>query len=379
MPTLDPLSLGRAAARLLGCGARPFILTDTPEMMAREGVKPEMEPWEDGLRADTGAGRFEWWYFDADLDDGTKLVVALYTKSLLSTKGALKPRVEITLSRPDGTVTKDWNDYGPEAFSARTDRCDVSIAGTVVSGDLETYVVKARGATLSADLTFRRVGPSWRSGAGKIYFDAALTAYMGWVVPIPHGTVEGTVTSPEGTRAVKGAGYHDHNWGNQPMEEVFDYWFWGRARAGGLTFLFFDAIGSKRWGGARVPLFMMANDVRIVMPAAARSSLTPSQFVADPTGGGRPYPLRLRVEAESPDARATLSFSDARVVERDDLLSDVLPAWLVPVARCLTNPWYYRFHAALTVTLVESGATREVAGAGVYELMRFGDAAALGD
>jgi hypothetical protein len=33
-----------------------------------------VEPWEDGARTDNRRGTYEWWYFDAHLDDGAKLV-----------------------------------------------------------------------------------------------------------------------------------------------------------------------------------------------------------------------------------------------------------------------------------------------------------------
>ena len=39
-----------------------------PEFLQREGLTDTVAPWEDGLRAETGRGAFEWWYFDAALE-----------------------------------------------------------------------------------------------------------------------------------------------------------------------------------------------------------------------------------------------------------------------------------------------------------------------
>src|SRR5438067_13345255 len=57
-------------------------LGSTPEDYQRIGIKPDQVlGWEDAARTDGGAGTWEWWYFDANLDDGAKLVVVFYTKS----------------------------------------------------------------------------------------------------------------------------------------------------------------------------------------------------------------------------------------------------------------------------------------------------------
>jgi hypothetical protein len=57
-------------------------LADKPEDFARLGLDPDsVQPWEDGLRTDTGPGSYEWWYFDAHLDDGSSLVIMFYTKA----------------------------------------------------------------------------------------------------------------------------------------------------------------------------------------------------------------------------------------------------------------------------------------------------------
>jgi hypothetical protein len=54
----------------------PVRLGSTPDDYARIGIAPRnIKPWEDGMRTGGARGTFEWWYFDAHLDDGAKLVV----------------------------------------------------------------------------------------------------------------------------------------------------------------------------------------------------------------------------------------------------------------------------------------------------------------
>lgn len=45
----------------------------------------------------------------------------------------------------------------------------------------------------------------------------------------------GTITINGETVEVKGSGYHDHNWGNAPMDHILDNWLWGRAQVDGIT------------------------------------------------------------------------------------------------------------------------------------------------
>src|SRR5437588_10372237 len=79
-------------------------LGSTPEDYNRIGIKPDdVLPWEDGARTDGGPGTWEWWYFDANLDDGAKLVVVFSTKSFTDIERPLAPTIRIDLDLPDGT------------------------------------------------------------------------------------------------------------------------------------------------------------------------------------------------------------------------------------------------------------------------------------
>lgn len=83
----------------------PARLGSSPEQYRKLGISPDrIEPFEDGMRTDGRKGDFEWWYFDAHLDDGSKLVITFYTKDCNQTDTALAPYADIVLDRPDGTT-----------------------------------------------------------------------------------------------------------------------------------------------------------------------------------------------------------------------------------------------------------------------------------
>lgn len=62
---------------------------------ARFNLEPHaVREWEDGARIEEVAGAYEWWYFDAHLDDGAKVTVVFL---------ALSPPLWVHVERTDGT------------------------------------------------------------------------------------------------------------------------------------------------------------------------------------------------------------------------------------------------------------------------------------
>src|SRR5512137_310295 len=98
---------------------RQIIFGIGPEFLQRDQLLAGVvAPWEDGLRADTGPGSFEWWYFDAHLDDGSTAVIVFATKSLLERGGPLKPTLLLTITRPDGQKIDRSKVFPADQFSA---------------------------------------------------------------------------------------------------------------------------------------------------------------------------------------------------------------------------------------------------------------------
>src|ERR1700728_3498804 len=115
-------------------------------------------PWEDGARTDGGRGTFEWWYFDAHLDDGTALVVVFQTKDFTDPQKPLTPLVRINLDLADGRSP-------PSLLPAAIDE-------------------------VSVDVTLTGQVPSWRPGTGRVYFGADQSHEFAWLPAVPQGTVE---------------------------------------------------------------------------------------------------------------------------------------------------------------------------------------------
>ena len=169
-----------------------LIYSRESELLQHEGLTETPAIWEDGLRTDTGPGSFEWWYFDAHLDDGSAVVIVFMTKPLLQRRDPLTPGVTITITRPDGQKLARFPLYPPAQFSAAADHCDVKIGPSWAQGDLHCYELHAEDNGLAADLVFTGIAPPWRPGTGKNYYDESLSRYFAWLPAIPYGAVQGT-------------------------------------------------------------------------------------------------------------------------------------------------------------------------------------------
>ncbi len=68
------------------------VMASSPADYERLGLSPaSIAPWEDGARTDDSPGTYEWWYFDAHLADGAKLVVAFMNKDIATPHKPLSP------------------------------------------------------------------------------------------------------------------------------------------------------------------------------------------------------------------------------------------------------------------------------------------------
>ncbi len=344
---------------------KPLFAFTSPRDLAHESLSETVQPWEDGLRADTGRGSFEWWYFDAHLDDGSTAVIVYLTKPILERHGPLKPGVSLTITRPDGSKVMEFPLYTPDAFYASKEACDVRIADSWVRGDLHQYELHAETGKLAADLTFTGLVPPWRPGAGKVGFGDE-GHYFAWLPAIPRGMVSGTLTYGGKTVSVSGIGYHDHNWGNISLNTVIDHWYWGRANLGDFTVIFVEQITTRAYGSRKLPVFMLAKGDRILTGDGNPLRLEKRDFVRHPDG--RAYPRQLDFIWENEGRSVHLALRQPELIEGASLLG-LFPVWEQKILRLFTNPYYFRFNADLELTIDFDEIQAHERGPALYEIM----------
>jgi len=341
------------------------IITTSDEELTQQGITEVVQPWEDGFRTDKGQDFFEWWYFDAHLDDGATAVIVFHTKEIMGFDGPMKPGLKFTITRPDGVQLSETPVFPAEAFSASKQHCDVKIGPNWVSGDLHTYQLHAEENGMIADLTFTGIVPPWRPRDGKVFFGDR-EHYFAWVVPIPHGKVEGTLVYDGKTHHVTGTGYHDHNWGNLSLPKVQDHWYWGRAQLGDFTVIFVEQTTTKTYGSKKLPVFLLAKGDQILTGNGNPLRLETRKFVKHP--GGREYPTELDFHWELDGNRVHIALRQPEVIDATSLL-EMLPFWKRKLLRLFANPYYFRFNAKMDLDVDFGDIQAHEQGSVLYELM----------
>ncbi|MDL4773565.1 hypothetical protein [Actinomadura xylanilytica] len=277
-------------------------LAGRPADYAALGLGRAVAVWEDGFRtAPGGPGTWEWWYFEARLDDGSTLVIVFYTKDFTEGgAGPPRPFVTLELDRPDGTRVSERATAHCGDHDFATGRCAVRIGASTFTGDHRGYRVHAELDGVTADVVLTPRTEPWRPETGHIYFGEDDERFFAWLPSVPSGSAE--VTLAVGGRAERraGTGYHDHNWGDTPVTGLIDHWYWARAAAGPYNVIASHITSEERYDRAEFPIFMLARGNRIVA-----DDCTLVRFAAydedDDPGTGRPVAGTLVFEYRAAD------------------------------------------------------------------------------
>ena len=229
------------------------------------GLTEEVRPFEDGLRTEEKAGSYEWWYFDSKYEDVSSLVIIFFTKPVTSMAKHFKPYVSLNYVHPNGTELRTT--VQSEDYSFSREGCDVRIGDCYIRGDLSHYELFFRNDEAECCLTLDGSVPSWRPDSGHIFFGKK--DYFAWLPAVPEGTVSGTLTTKQESIALRGTGYHDHNWGNKLMVLLMNDWYWGRAKIGDYVVVSSYIYANKKDGYKATPVFMLAKDGKILTGDAA--------------------------------------------------------------------------------------------------------------
>lgn len=293
---------------------------------------------DDGPHPSPSPDYFEWWYYDATLDDGSSATVALYAAEMFGTNGP--PAVLVNVLDPSGRAHTSYQKFTRDVLSFGGPG-EVRIAESSAQ-KLEGGAVRVRafgkdgdGEVVSVDLTFTPQMPGFKPGDGAVRFDGKVA--LGWAVPIPRAAVEGTVRVGAEERHATGLGYHDHNWGELNLKDTMAYWYWGRIASKDVT-LVYASVHFRDELGVEPLDIVVAGDTRRMTEALAAPEFTAgdAKYLAT---ANRDIPEGLRVVAK--DHELALQLDPKKVLEADDL-SLQIPWWERPFARLRTHPAYVR-------------------------------------
>ena len=348
-------------------------LGSTAEDYERIGIEPDhVAPWEDGARTDGSPGTYEWWYFDAHLDDGAKLVVVFFTKNFTDIGKPLAPMIRIDLDLPDGTSYNKIADFKPEEFSAAKDRCDVRIGGNTFSGNLHAYKIVATVDDIAVEVSLTGEVPAWRPQTGHWYFGPHDEHEFDWLPAVPQGTVDSTYSVAGHKHTAAGVGYHDHNWGNAPMNSLINHWYWARGQAGPYTVVASYITAEEKYGSSELPVFLLAKDGKIVADDSGKVTFQQLGTYTD-TATGKPVANVTRYTYTDGDDTYIVTFTRHRDLAVAKLIDELGGIKKLAAKLVRFDGAYLRFTGELRIEHQEAGnVIGSYADPAIWELMYLG-------
>lgn len=201
--------------------------------------KAQVDAWEDGQRLDTSnlkVGEWEWWYSDGHLFDGTFYTVTFHSR--IMEQGIPSYFMNVNIANQQGSLLNTRIPIPAENVSIQKESCDVRFGNHFIRSldGLDKYelylhpdqTTSGFGLHIFMDKTV----PSYRPGTG---FWENNGKFFAWLCVVPAAKLVGTFTVQGKEKKLQGSGYHDHNWGNCPMSDIFSDWLWSRGEVDGIT------------------------------------------------------------------------------------------------------------------------------------------------
>ena len=271
-------------------------------------LKERVELWEDGLRTDYTTNAFEWWYFDCELEDGSKIAMTYLTKSYTVPEKGLAPFIRFNYSKTDGSEIARTLTFKAEEFSASKEKCDVKIGNNTFRGDLKLYNIHIEFEDFSCDIKLENEFESWRPGTGYYKFGSD---YLAWMVATPQGSVKAKIKEGNNIKELNGHGYHDHNWGETPMNNIIHHWYWGRAQVGPYLIITSTLYGEQQLDYENVNTFFIGKDGEILAYEGKNTQYTISGVVIEPETQ-KPVPNKILVEYKDDIQKYSLTLERKR-------------------------------------------------------------------
>jgi hypothetical protein len=353
------------------------IAAKTPADYQRLGIPADhIATWEDGARTDNSKGTYEWWYFDAHLDDGAKLVIVFMNKDITTPNRPLDPLIRLNLDLANGESYSKLVQFAPGQWSAETDHADVRIAGNRFTGDLHSYRITVSLDDITVDATLTGTVAPWRPQTGYLLFGADRTKEFAWLPSVPQGTVRAEYRIDGETHTATGIGYHDHNWGNAGLVDVIHDWYWARGTVGPYTVIASYITAHERYDYEAIPVFMLARDGIVLAEDATEVRFEAEGVYTDPlTGKPVASVTRYTYDDRYSDERYVVTFRRERDLARERMIDGVKGVKRLLATAARFDGAYLRFTGDCIVQRFLGDTLVEVFDQpAIWELMYFGHA-----
>ncbi len=203
-------------------------------------------------------GGYEWWYFDGLSKDGKQgFVIIFYQSNPFSTqyirdldgdrvREVSYPAISVSLYKDGETVYYSFLEYRNNDFEWDEENKKLS-----VKNDSFSYNLDGEGGGFAINLNQQLPSGHKVEGtitgkeavADKSLIQSSSKDRHSWNLLFPHVSVETKLNmvgkNGEEELNFSGAGYHDHNTGQEPMKESFRDWYWGRYHFTDFTLVYY--------------------------------------------------------------------------------------------------------------------------------------------
>lgn len=341
-------------------------LHDSQPAFEKFGInKHQPAIWEDGKRLDEPfhPGEWEWWYTDGHFSNGMFLVASFHID--VDKDGNNNPFLMLNISRHGEKLCDLLIPFKAAEFKADKESCNVYLGENYfksISGldKYEIYIDPATAEGFGMKIQLEKLVPTYRPGTGFWETDEQ---YFAWLCAVPSGRMTGTITACGETVEVEGSGYHDHNWGNVPMDYLLDNWLWGRAEVDGITVVASSVRFNESKGGEETNLLYVANGNEIIVDAL-------NEQITCLEG----------VKIMNPDIPKKISSDCIYIVEDEeqsvyvhfDGQKSIVASFPFTNSTDIWDTWYTRFGASTTVDITKKNGERiKAIGTSSLEIMDF--------
>lgn len=274
----------------------------------------------DDARHDVGTGEnYEWWYMDASFDNGYSFVTSWQVINA-KVKGEMTDirLIQFAIYDPEGKKTFRLPFFTKDNSSASTKSCDVKMGTNYIKGSYPKYEIEFMDKNAGCKLTFENLTQGFRNVPdGITYFSRDPEMYMGWAIAQPKAKVTGVLFLDGKEIPVSGTGYHDHNWGNTMLIDIYNFWHWGRIMSGDYTIVYSVGESSRKTGSKPVSAWVIFKGHDLIDLSDKLYGEYNDLTLDNETGVN--YPKTLVLRSESAIVKGTITNKVQKLVENDPL------------------------------------------------------------
>ncbi|KAF5685970.1 hypothetical protein FCIRC_3068 [Fusarium circinatum] len=346
--------------------AQGRLLTDSQSLQKLGLDSSEPATWEDGLRSPgVESGEWEWWYADAHLQDGWFLQVAFFY--ITEGNGPKTGLIDLNIAKDGKKLCDLHKRIGtlPSEIVVAKGHCDLQYRKSYfrsVNGlsEYRIFVDPDEMEGFGFDVAIKRTTPSYRPGSGRWDVEGR---HFSWFVAVPGGQLTGEVTTNGTKTKVEGNAYHDHNWGNVPMETILDNWLWGRADVGGLSIVSASVRFRQDCGGREVPLLFIVRGNEVLVDVSDDQLVCLEGVKIAQPDTGKPT---------SSDCIYLVKSTGSNLAQvRFDGQQKVIASFPYPTTSQEWETWYTRYAGMVTINITDGDKRVYVSDHGSLEVMDF--------